>query len=94
MRQIVAPSSSPPQSIFPSYPAWIWRLRPGGDWELTDQLHKQLLENAVDLEQDDLALIQEATCEHKITVVCGLHELDGSLSRSTLSSQLALSAIC
>ena len=73
-----------PEAFFPGYPAWIWRLRPGGDWELTDQLHKQLLENAVDLEQDDLALIREAACEHKITVVCGLHELDGSLSRSTL----------
>ena len=73
-----------PEAFFPGYPAWIWRLRPGGDWGLTDQLHKRLLENAVDLEQDDLALIREAARKHKVTVVSGLHERDGSLSRSTL----------
>ena len=73
-----------PEAFFPGYPAWIWRLRPGGDWDLTDQLHKRLLENAVDLEQDDLAPIRETARKHKVTVVSGLHERDGSLSRSTL----------
>jgi nitrilase len=73
-----------PEAFFPGYPAWIWRLRPGIDWDLTDQLHKRLLENAVDLEQDDLEPVREAARKHKVTVVCGLHERDGSLGRSTL----------
>jgi nitrilase len=73
-----------PEAYFPGYPAWIWRLRPGGDWALADRLHKRLLENAVDLEQDHLALIRKAACDHKVTVVSGLHERDGTLSRSTL----------
>ena len=73
-----------PEAFFPGYPAWLWRLHPGGDWGLTDQLHKRLLENAVDLEQDDLEPIREAARKRKVTVVSGLHERDGSLSRSTL----------
>ncbi len=73
-----------PEAFLPGYPAWIWRLRPGGDWGVIDQLHKRLLENAVDLEQDDLAPIRDAAGKHKVTVVTGLHERDGRLSRATL----------
>ena len=73
-----------PEAFFPGYPAWIWRLRPGGDWGVTDQLHKRLLENAVDLEQDDLQPIRDAADKCKVTVVAGLHERDGNLSRATL----------
>ena len=73
-----------PEAFFPGYPAWIWRLRPGGDWGLSEQFHKRLLENSVDLERDGLAAIRQAAREHRLTVVCGLHERDGSLSRATL----------
>ena len=24
-----------PEAFIPGYPAWIWRLRPGGDWNLS-----------------------------------------------------------
>ena len=41
-----------PEAFIPGYPAWIWRLRPGGDWGSSEALHKRLLDNAVDLEQD------------------------------------------
>lgn len=43
-----------PEAFVPGYPAWIWRLRPGGDMALSEQLHRALLENAVDLARDDL----------------------------------------
>ena len=73
-----------PEAYFPGYPAWIWRLRPGGDWALTDKIHRRLLENSVDLESDDLKPILEAAKKHNVTIVAGLHERDGQFSRSTL----------
>ena len=44
----------------PGYPAWIWRLRPGGDMALTEQLHARLRAEAVDLAGDDLAPLRQA----------------------------------
>jgi nitrilase len=73
-----------PEAFVPGYPAWIWRLRPGGDMGLTGQLHERLLASAVDLSRDDLAPLRSAAREHGVQVLCGIDELDGSLSRSTL----------
>lgn len=73
-----------PEAFVPGYPAWIWRLRPGSDWSASESLHERLLNNAVDLEQHQLAPIQAAAGESQVTVVCGLHERDGNLSRATL----------
>ena len=36
-----------PEAFIPGYPSWIWRLRPGGDMKLSDQLHARLLANSV-----------------------------------------------
>ena len=73
-----------PEAFFPGYPAWIWRLRPGGDWGITDQIHQRLLQNAVNLETDELNPVFEAARKHEVTIVAGIHERDGQLSRSTL----------
>jgi nitrilase len=73
-----------PEAFFPGYPAWIWRLRPGGDWDISDEAHHRLLKNAVDLEADDLKPLREAAAEHQLTIVAGINERDGKLSRSTL----------
>lgn len=73
-----------PEAFVPGYPAWIWRLRPGGDMALSEGLHRALLENAVDLANDDLAPLREAAREHQVTVVCGINERDGAFSRGTL----------
>lgn len=32
-----------PEAFIPGYPAWIWRLRPGGDWGICEELHIRLL---------------------------------------------------
>ena len=77
-----------PEAFVPGYPAWIWRLRPGSDWTLCEALHKRLLDNAVDLNQGQLASIQEAARDNHVTVVCGLHEREGGLSRATLYNTL------
>ena len=73
-----------PEAFIPGYPAWIWRLRPGGDWGLSEALHERLLDNAVNLNANDLAPLCDAAKKHKITVVCGLNEIESQLSRATL----------
>jgi nitrilase len=73
-----------PEAFIPGYPAWIWRLRPGGDMALSERLHRALLDNAVDLAKDDLGPLREAAREHRVTVVCGINERDGAFSRGTL----------
>jgi nitrilase len=73
-----------PEAFIPGYPAWVWRLRPGGDWNLSEAIHARLLENAVDLSADELAPLREAAARHSVTIVCGIDERDGEYSRATL----------
>ncbi|RMG32897.1 MAG: carbon-nitrogen hydrolase family protein [Gammaproteobacteria bacterium] len=73
-----------PEAFVPGYPAWVWRLRPGGDWGLSEALHQRLLDNAVDLERNQLAPVQAAAAEAGVTVVMGMDERDGRVGRTTL----------
>jgi len=73
-----------PETFIPGYPAWIWRLRPGGDWNLNEEIHARLLANAVNLASDDLAPLQEAAKAHGVTLVCGIDEREGEPGRVTL----------
>ncbi len=73
-----------PEAFIPGYPAWIWRLRPGGDMELSERLHSLLLANSVRLDGDDLTPLREAARQNSVTVVCGIDERDNDFSRSTI----------
>jgi nitrilase len=73
-----------PEAFISGYPAWIWRLRPGGDMALGEQLHAALLDSAVTVGSDQLAPLLEAAREHRVTVVCGMSERDGEFSRGTM----------
>ena len=73
-----------PEAFVPGYPAWVWRLRPGDDWELSEQIHQRLLDNAIDLVQDGLSPVRTAAAEAGVTVVMGINERDGSVGRTTL----------
>ena len=73
-----------PEAFVPGYPAWVWRLRPGGDWDLSERIHQRLLANAVDMAQDELAPVRSAAAEHEIVVVIGINERDGEFGRTTL----------
>ena len=72
------------EAFIPGYPAWIWRLKPGGDYMLSEQLHERLLNNAITMESDDLLPLYEAARKYNVTIVCGIEERDSQLSRSTL----------
>lgn len=73
-----------PEAFIPSYPAWGWRLRPGGDFGLCEELHALLLDNSVNLQGDDLDPVRGAAAEHSMTVVMGLNEREGQFGRATL----------
>ena len=77
-----------PEAYVPGYPVWIWHLRPGPDYALTSEIHAALLANAVDLDADGLAPLRDAAAECSVTVVCGVHERDGSFGRSTIYNTL------
>jgi len=79
-----------PETWVPGYPEWLWRLRPGGDYELTAEIHKRLIENSVDLKAGDLKPIQAAAKRLKVTVSMGVHERDGEYSRGTLYNTVVL----
>lgn len=73
-----------PEAFIPGYPSWIWRLRPGGDWDLSEEIHTLLLKNAVNLNSDDLVPLYEAAKKHQVTIVCGIDERESQLSQATL----------
>ena len=72
------------EAFIPGYPTWIWRLRPGGDWNLSEELHAKLLNNAVTMESNDLDPLYAVAKKHKVTIVCGIEERDSKLSQSTI----------
>ncbi len=72
------------EAFIPGYPAWIWRLRPGGDWDTSEALHARLLDNAVNLNSTQLNPLYQAAREHQVTIVCGMNELEHATSRSTM----------
>ena len=79
-----------PETWVPGYPEWLWRLRPGDDYDLTHEIHGRLIENAVDLKAGDLKPIQAAAKRHKVTVSIGIHERDAEFSRGTLYNSVVL----
>lgn len=79
-----------PEAFISGYPAWIWRLRPGGDWGASEELHSKLLSNALDIDNGELAPLCEAAKANSISIVCGLNERDGTLSRGTVYNSVVM----
>src|ERR1700710_246954 len=72
-----------PEAYIPGYPAWIWRLKPGGDMQLSAEIHARLRKNAVDLERGDLQPLQDAAAKHEVTIIVGINEIDSRFSGTT-----------
>jgi nitrilase len=79
-----------PETWVPGYPEWLWRLRPGDDYDLTGEIHARLLESSVDLAAGQLKPIQAAARRLKQTVLIGINERDGKFSRATLYNTAVL----
>lgn len=73
-----------PEAHISGYPAWIWRLKPGGDIALSSELHARLRQSAVDLNRQDLRPLQDAASKHAVTVIMGMNEIDSCYSGTTL----------
>ena len=73
-----------PEAYIAGYPAWIWRLRPGGDWGASEELHQRLLDSAVDIDSGDLKPLYECARKNRIGVICGLNERDNRVSNATV----------
>jgi len=73
-----------PEAFIPGYPAWIWRLRPGRDWDTSETLHARLLNNAVTVNSDELRPLLDAARKHQVTLVCGLNEKGRTEGNTTL----------
>jgi nitrilase len=43
-----------PEAFLPGYPTWVWRLRPGSDMALGNEIHHRLRRNAIDIGSGDL----------------------------------------
>ncbi len=78
------------EAFIPGYPTWVWRLKPGGDWGLSEELYQRLFDNAVNVESDDLLPLYAAAREHAVTIVCGIEERDNQSSRTTLYNTLII----
>ncbi len=79
-----------PEAFISGYPAWIWRLRPGGDWGISEELHTRLLNSSVDIDNNELSSLCEAAKKNRVTIVCGLNERDGKLSRATIYNTVVI----
>ncbi len=79
-----------PETFLPGYPSWVWRLRPGPDIRLGNEIHARLRRNAVDLSGEALDPVREAAARHRTVVVIGLHEIDAAYSGSTLFNTVAV----
>ena len=73
-----------PEAYISGYPAWIWRLRPGGDWGTTEELHARLFNSAVDIDAGDLQPLCDSAKKNKLTNIFGLNEKDSKLSEATV----------
>ncbi|HHQ15057.1 MAG TPA: carbon-nitrogen hydrolase family protein [Chromatiales bacterium] len=79
-----------PETFISGYPAWIWRLRPGSDWGVNEELYQRLLDSSVALDSGELAPLCDAARKHRVTVVTGLNERAGESSRATLYNSVVV----
>jgi nitrilase len=78
------------EAFIPGYPSWVWRLKPGSDWNLSEEIHARLLKNAVNLASDDLEPLYQAARKYKLTIVCGIQERDDQFSQATLYNSVII----
>ncbi len=73
-----------PEAYVPGYPTYAWRLRPGGDMGLSNEIHAWMLKSAVDLTAGHLRPLTAVAEKHGVDILVGIDEIDSAQSRSTL----------
>lgn len=72
-----------PEAFIPGFPAWVWEVRPS-QYGVAEALYGRLVDQAVDLDGDDLQPLLDAARAHAVTVVCGINERSAAFSGTTL----------
>src|SRR3954463_4081268 len=73
-----------PEAFVPGYPEWVWRLRPGTDFDETSAIWRRFLPETVDLGRDHLKIVRDAARRRGVTVAMGINERDSEFSHSTV----------
>jgi len=73
-----------PETWFPGYPEFVWRLKAGKDMKKTDDLFALSQKNSIDLKKDQMKPLQDIARENDVVIVAGYQEVDGEYSGSTL----------
>ena len=79
-----------PETWFPGYPTFVWRLSPGAGMGKTDELYALLQANAIDRLNGGLDPLRDVAAEHGVVLVLGYNELDSGISGSTLFNSCAV----
>ena len=58
-----------PEAWFPGYPEYVWRLKPGGEMRLTDDLFKISQANSVNLSKGHMKPMQDAAKKIKLLLL-------------------------
>jgi len=72
-----------PECFIPTYPLWVWFVRPGDTRALRD-LYGELLENAVEIRSRSVDRLCSAARDAGITVAIGMNERNSEASGATL----------
>ena len=81
------------EAFLPGYPTWVWRLRPGADMALGNEIHRQLQRNAIDVDTGDLDPLRDAAAKHGMVIVMGMHELDSAFAPSSPLTTTVLNSV-
>ncbi|MGD8697906.1 MAG: carbon-nitrogen hydrolase family protein [Gemmatimonadales bacterium] len=72
-----------PECFVPTYPLWVWFIRPMETGALRE-LYAELLENAIEIPSRSVQRLCEAARDADITVVIGMNERNSEASGATL----------
>lgn len=72
-----------PECFIPTYPLWVWFIRPAETRALRE-LYSELLENAVEIPSQPVDRLRDAAREAGLVVAIGVNERNSEASGSTL----------
>jgi nitrilase len=72
-----------PECFIPTYPLWVWFIRPV-ETRVLRELYSELLENAVELPSQSVQRLSEAARDAGIAVVIGINERNSEASGATV----------
>ncbi len=76
-----------PEAFISGYPDWVWVV-PNSNWDMLDELYKQLVENAVTIPDESTQQLCQAAQDAGVYVAMAVHERNSEASGATLFNTL------